>query len=194
MIDISLAINNTDKFIGGVQNSYKNGHNYQLIYKNFINKNISSILEIGTANGGFAKFLKDNLVSPSLLVGADIDPHSHHKHVSDHTNYNYFYNDFYIGNAFTEQFLNWVETKNYKFDLIVEDGDHQIQTQQFMLSNCNRLLKTTGIFICEDITNHSVAKQLIRTVPDEYKKYAYIWDGTDSIGRSDDVCIIIDLR
>ena len=59
MIDFSLAINNTDKFIGGVQNSYKNGHNYQLIYKNFINKNISSILEIGTANGGFAKFLKD---------------------------------------------------------------------------------------------------------------------------------------
>jgi len=194
MIDFSLSINNTDKFIGGVQNSSKNGHNYQLIYKNFIDKNISSVLEIGTANGGFAKFLKDNLIFPELLVGADIDPVSEHNHVSDHTNYNNLYNNFYIGDAFTEQFLNWIDNKNYKFDLVIEDGDHQFQTQQFMLSNVSRLLKSNGVYICEDIMNYSIAKRLIDAVPDNYKKYAYIWDGTNSVGRSDDICIIIDMR
>jgi 23S rRNA U2552 (ribose-2'-O)-methylase RlmE/FtsJ len=191
-INYEYALYNTDKFVGGVF-KHNIGHNYQLLYKNFLNNNLSKILEIGTANGGFAKFLKDNSVS-SFLVGADIKPDEQHNHVLDKTNYNKLYEDFYIGDAFTQSFLDWNLSKNYLYDLIIEDGDHSEKTQAYMLSNCNKLLNTNGVYICEDVQTYDIAKRLINNVPNEYKAFAYIWDGINSIGRTDDICIVIDLR
>ena len=193
-INYKHAINNTDKFSGGIYGSGSYGHNYQLIYKNFITHELGSILEIGTANGGFAKFLIDNDFK-SLLVGADINPTDKHKHVQDHTNYNHLYNDFYTGDAFTEMFLKWINDKQYKFDLIIEDGDHSSKTQAFMLSNCDKLLTDSGVYICEDVQGGiEVARQLIKFIPVKYKKYSYIWDGVSSVDRADDICVIVDLR
>lgn len=192
MINYTHALYNTDKFVGGIL-KYPIGHNYQLLYKNFLNDKLSKILEIGTANGGFAKFLKDNLCS-AFLVGADIRPDEKHNHVSDTTNYNKLYDDFYVGDAFTQKFLDWNLSKNYSYDLIIEDGDHFENTQSYMLSNCNKLLKTNGVYICEDVQSYDIAKKLIKYVPNEFKSYCYIWDGIDSIGRNDDICVVIDLR
>jgi len=188
------SLNNTDKFSGGFLNDGSYGHNYQLLYKNFINDKVKSILEIGTANGGFGKFLHDNGLQSIKLVGADISPNDKHYHVSDHTNYNYLYNYFFTGNAFSEDFFTWNQSLNMKYDFIVEDADHVYETQSYMLKNCFRLLNPNGVYICEDVNNYIIAKQLMRSVPDEYKPYAYIWDGTDSIHRKDDICIVIDLR
>jgi len=199
-VNFTHAMNNTDKFSGGINGSGSHGHNYQLIYKNFITHNplythqLTSILEIGTANGGFAKFLIDNNFK-SFLVGADISPTDKHKHVQDHTNYNHLYNDFYTGDAFTETFLNWINDKQYKFDLIIEDGDHDAKTQAFMLANCDKLLSDAGVYICEDIQGGiQIAKQLLNYIPSKYKKYSYIWDGSFSVNRADDICVIVDLR
>jgi spermidine synthase len=192
-INYESSLNNTDKFSGGVQNSSFFGHNYQLLYKNFLNPNLQRILEIGTANGGFAKFLKDNEFK-SFNVGCDITPDHKHKHVSDYTNYNHLYDDFFSGNAFSEEFLNWNKTKEYKYDFVIEDADHTVQTQSYMLQNSHFLLKDNGVYICEDVQSYDIAKTLIGSIPFKYKQYAYIWDASSSIGRTDDICVVIDMR
>lgn len=191
-MNYTIALHNTDKFIGGVLN-YPVGHNYQLLYKNFLKVDIPNILEIGTGHGGFAKFLKENNLK-SFIVGADISPESYHNHVADHTNYNFMYDDFYTGNAFTELFLNWIKSKNYKFDFVVEDGPHDPDTQSFMLKNFYNFLKPNGVYVCEDVVDYNTAKKIIKSIPTEYKKYSYIWEATDSINRTDDICIVVDLR
>lgn len=48
--------------------------------------------------------------------------------------------------------------------------------------------------ICEDIQTYDTAIYLTQCVPDQYKKFCYIWDGRFLINRYDDVCIVIDLR
>jgi hypothetical protein len=185
MIDYSLANKNTDKFTD---------HNYQLIYKNFLNHNLKNILEIGSARGGFAKFLKENSFN-SFLVGADLK-FDHTEHLTpDLTNYNNFYNDFFEGDCFSETFLNWINTKNYRFDLVVEDAQHTIDQQIFMIDNCEKLLNpNNSVYICEDLQGYNNAKEVIKYVPYNLKKYAYIWDASECTGRADDICIIIDTR
>jgi len=195
-LNYETSINNTDKFSGGFLKDRNFGHNYQLLYKNFINKNIKNVLEIGTANGGFAKFLHDNFNNTKnfKLVGADISPYDKHYHVADHTNYNNLYDIFYVGNAFCEQFFVWNDSLNIKYDLVIEDADHTQDTQSYMLKNSFRLLAPNGVYICEDVSDYDTAKKLINSIPTEYKPFSYIWDGTSSINRSDDICIVIDLR
>jgi hypothetical protein len=187
------TINNTDKFSGGYHNDGKKGHNYQLLLKNFLNTNVHKIMEIGTAHGGFAKFLKDNK-NKSFLIGADISPDDLHPHVSDYTKYNNLYNVFYKGDAFCLNFLTWVEENNYQSDLVIEDGDHDPKHQSFLLSNAHRLITKNGVYICEDVQTYEIAIQLVNSVLPEYKKFTYIWDGRCSVGRYDDICIVIDLR
>jgi cephalosporin hydroxylase len=187
------TINNTDKFSGGFYNDGKKGHNYQLLIKNLLSKNVQKIMEIGTAHGGFAKFLKDNKIK-SFLIGADISPDDPHPHVTDFTKYNNLYDVFYTGDAFCIDFLTWVEQNNYQSDLVIEDGDHDPRHQSFLLSNVNKLITKNGVYICEDVQTHEIALQLVNSVPSEYKKFTYIWDGRCSVGRYDDICVVVDRR
>jgi 23S rRNA U2552 (ribose-2'-O)-methylase RlmE/FtsJ len=191
-MNYNLASENTDKFIGGILKS-NIGHNYQLLYKNFLIKKPNRILEIGTAHGGFAKFLRDNCIV-NTLIGADIAPNDFHNHVSNHTNYNNLYDDFYIGDAFTQNFIDWLKEKNYIFDFVIEDADHSPQTQAFMLKNCNHFLSDNGVYIVEDVRSYEIAKDLIDFIPEEYRFYSYIWDASVATKRNDDICIVIDLR
>lgn len=189
-MNYAYANQNTDKFSGTITSV---GHNYQLLYKNFLNNSVNTLLEIGTANGGFAKFLRDNECA-YYLVGADIAPNDKHGHVPDSTNYNMLYNDFYVGDAFTNNFIHWLIHKNYKFDFVVEDGDHDPKTQAFMIQQCYNFLSNTGVYVCEDIQGYSIAVDLLKYVPPQYRKYSYIYDGSRSGGKPDDICVVIDLR
>lgn len=192
-MNYNIAHTNTDKFIGGLFKNGLIGHNYQLLYKNFLQNNPEKILEIGTAHGGFAKFLRENLVK-SFIVGADIAPDNFHNHVSDHTNNNNLYDDFFVGNAFSEEFLSWLNKKEYTFDFVIEDADHSKETQQYMLNNFHRFLSEKGVYVCEDIQTYEIAVDLIKQIPLKYRAFSYIWDGRYSVGRCDDICIVVDLR
>lgn len=191
-MNFSLCKTNTDKFSGGLTEKSSDGHNYQLLYKNYINHS-KIILEVGTANGGFAKFIRDNNLS-CYLVGADITPNKKHNHVSDTTNYNNLYDSFYSGDCFSMFFIDWLSEKNYKFDLIIEDAEHTVDQQKFMIKYGTKFLQNGGVYICEDVQSYTIAKELMKHIPNELRKFSYIWDGSDSIGRSDDICVVIDTR
>lgn len=190
-IDFITSVNNTDKFSGHFNIE---GHNYWPLYKNFINREITLLLEIGTAYGGFAKFLKNNKYE-CKIVGAELDVKNHgQRHVLDCTDNNNLYDEMYFGDAFSKKFLDWNYEKSYKYDLIIEDADHGYDNQLWGLTNCEYLLKDNGVYVIEDIQSREIAYTLFQNMPIHLKKNSYIWDGTLSVGRYDDLCIVVDLR
>jgi 23S rRNA U2552 (ribose-2'-O)-methylase RlmE/FtsJ len=188
-INFQNSVNNTDKFRGHYNLI---GHNYWSLYKNFV-KNDIVILEIGTAYGGFAKFIKDNFTCK--IIGAELQPiDCGQRHVSDLTNNNSKYDEMFIGNAFSSEFLKWNSDKNYKYDLIIEDADHSYETQIWGLNHCEQLLQSNGVYVIEDVQTYEDAKKLMINMPQHLKKYSYIWDGILSVNRYDDLCVVVDLR
>lgn len=188
MYDYLSSFDETDKF-----RREKNGHNYQLIYPNFFLTLPSSILEIGTASCGFAKFLKDNNLA-KFIVGADLQKGIKSDHIPSKLTWDSLFDDFFTGDATSQQFLDWVVSKQYKFDLVIEDSSHTIEDQVNLISKCEYFLSDSGVYITEDIISYDYAKKIIEAVPVKYKQYAYIVDLTKSCDRNDDICVIIDYR
>jgi hypothetical protein len=195
-IDWNFANEYTDKFRGidfvptsKTQGPY-NKHTYRKIYESvllhFPEK--GKLLEIGTSTGGFVLFCKEQL-NDVFFVGTDtrkevlVNNEGHYNHLTDH---------FYLGNAYCQKFVDWISSNEYKFDLIVEDGDHNPESQVWVMTNIvDKFLTDNGVFICEDIRSIMDAEAIKNVSP--FPENTTIWDGTCS-GRSDDICVIVDRR
>ena len=193
MFDYLSSINETDKFRGGLYKEARAGHNYQLIYENILSADLDKILEIGTSSCGFGKFLRDNQIG-KYLVGADLKKCFVSNHIPSNQIWLDVFDDFYEGNVAQPQFIEWINNHNYKFDLVIDDASHEVSLQQHLISNCESFLSERGIFVTEDIVSFSVARQLFDHIPNRLKPLSYIVDLSLSVGRSDDICIIIDKR
>jgi spermidine synthase len=189
MFNYISSFNETDKF----RQAHNNGHNYQLIYPNFFLSKPRTILEIGTSSCGFAKFLRDNNIG-NLLVGADLERGIVSHHIPSKLTWENLFDDFFIGDAISSKFLDWITEKKYKFDLVIEDASHKLEDQMYLISKCEYLLSDSGVYITEDIASYDNAKTIIKSIPEKYKKYAYITDLTNSFDRPDDICVVIDCR
>ena len=53
--------------------------------------------------------------------------------------------------AYLEKTINFISNKYGQFDIIIDDGPHTWESQEFFLKNYNRLLKDNGVLICEDV-------------------------------------------
>lgn len=185
MFNYESSIGETDKF--------RKPHNYQIIFPNFFLTKPKNILEIGTSSCGFAKFLKDNNIG-EWIVGADITKGLVSHHIPSNLTWEHLFDDFFEGDAMSQEFRDWVAKKEYKFDLIFEDASHTLEMQKHMISTCDTLLTENGVYITEDIGSYMNAKAIIRSVPTALRQYAYIADLTDSIGDPYDMVVVIDKR
>lgn len=178
-----------------VTDKFRKPHNYQLIYPNLLFTKPKNIFEIGTAACGFAKFLRDNNVG-EFLVGADTKKGIIGGHISVNKEYCDLFDDFFEGNALSQEFIDWIYKKNYmnKFDLVVDDASHTQDMQIHLIKMADKLLSDNGVYVTEDIASYAQAKAVIKHVPKSLKESAYIVDLTDSVGDPFDMCIIIDNR
>ena len=188
MIDWNYNRKYTDKF----RNDPSCGHSFKTVYEPYLKDNIS-ILEVGTQQGGFIKFCKDQL-NNIFFVGADLYSHPAfgENNWIDEISYNDMADNFYNGNAFSEDFLNWISNNNLlnKFDLVIDDGPHTLESQVWLIKNCSQLLSENGIYVCEDIASYNNAIEIQKNSP--YPEHTFIWDNSNETGRFDDRCIIID--
>jgi|TARA_B100000073_G_scaffold84137_3_gene64784 spermidine synthase len=185
MFNYESSIGETDKF--------RKPHNYQIIFPNFFLTKPKNILEIGTSSCGFAKFLKDNKIG-EWIVGADITKGLVSHHIPSNLTWEHLFDDFFEGDAMSQEFRDWIAKKEYKFDLIFEDASHTLEMQKHMISTCDTLLSENGVYITEDIASYMNAKSIIRSVPTALRQYAYIADLTDSIGDPYDMVVVVDKR
>lgn len=186
VIDWSYNKKYTDKF----RMDSSCGHSFIEVYERYLPKS-KTILELGTQQGGFIKFCKDQL--DVFFVGVDLYPYPkiHENCWVDNNSFNYLADDFYVGNGFSEPFLDWIKIKGYSnyFDLVIDDGPHTLESQVWIIKKIPQLLSENGVFICEDVDNIEFAKEIKENSP--WPEITEIWDNSANSGRWDDICVIV---
>ena len=94
-------------------------------------------------------------------------------------------------NAYDNTFVN-KELSSIKFDMILDDGPHSLQSQLEFIKLYSPLLAENGILIIEDVQNIEHFNDLIDETPDDLKKYIKTYDLRHKKARNDDLVFTID--
>jgi hypothetical protein len=167
-------------------------HCYFNIYEKLldpIRKTASNVLEVGIYWGGSIQLWRDYFPN-AQIYGVDICSLDFIKKSSiknDHnislfTNTN-GYDDTFIQTSFVN--------KNIKFDMVLDDGPHSLQSIIDFINKYLPLLSENGILIIEDVQDFQWIEILKETVPEEYQKYIQIYDLRHVKNRYDDVLFVI---
>jgi hypothetical protein len=185
LIDNSLTDKNTS-------HSYIDTYERLFSAKKMLKNNI---LEIGIGdpkqnkeNGGSIKLWYDYFQN-STIYGLDI-------HNISNVNENILNNDrikLYTSiNAYDTTFIDNIFVKNnIKFDILIDDGPHTLDSMIFFIKYYLPLLKDDGILIIEDISDIHWIQILINNTPDQYKNFIQIEDLRHVKNRWDDIMFII---
>ena len=170
-------------------------HNYLGLYDALLcQKKITAknILEIGIGhNAGSVKLWNDYFVNADIY-GIDImnlDGFENNlEHLQEFNRIKLYTSvDAYNSDYFIMNILN----KDIKFDLIVDDGPHTLESMIKFLNMYRHVLAYDGIMIIEDIQSLDWIPTLVQQVPDDLKKYVDVYDLRGISGRYDDLILVI---
>lgn len=181
----------TDKNSAAVHGDGSLGHSYFELYENLLSSKkytAKNVLEIGIDRGGSIKLWYDYFPNANIY-GLDI---LHNQRVVDEfANINrvilYTNVDAYNEAFFTDNLLN----KGIKFDLLLDDGPHTLESMITFIKLYSQLLNDNGILIVEDVKMVEWFEPLKQCVPDDMKKYVECYDLRYIKGRPDDIVFVI---
>jgi hypothetical protein len=185
LIDNSLTDKNTSH---SYISTYERLFSSKKMFKN-------NILEIGIGepkqnkeNGGSIKLWFDYFPN-STIYGLDIHDISN---VNDIIKNNDRIKLFTSINAYDTTFIENTFVKNdIKFDILIDDGPHTLDSMIFFVTHYLPLLNETGVLVIEDIPDITWINILIQNVPEEYRKFIQIEDLRHVKNRWDDIMLII---
>jgi len=173
-------------------------HSYIPVYqKLFETKKYDSnnILEIGIGapkqnkeNGGSIKLWYDYFPH-STIYGLDIyDISVMNEEIIDKERIKLYtsidaYNTTFIENTFIQN--------NIKFDILIDDGPHTLDSMIFFIKYYLPLLKDDGILVIEDIPDINWTKILMENTPENLRQYVKIFDLRSIKNRWDDIMFVI---
>lgn len=182
MESIILAYNDrTDK---NTFHSYLETYETLFSPKRYSAKNI---LEIGVQDGGSIKLWFDYFPN-AIIYGLDI------RKIKDMWDEIKNKPRIKLGcfDAYSEDFFeNQMKSLNVKFDILIDDGPHTLESMIFFIKNYSSLLTEDGILVIEDIQSMDWIKDLEDVVPEELKQYIEVYDLRENKGRYDDILFII---
>ena len=82
---------------------------------------------------------------------------------------------------------------NVKFDIMIDDGPHTLESMIFFIKNYLPMLKDDGILIIEDVSSIDWIDKLTNVVPNELKKFIGVYDLRTNKDRFDDILFVINL-
>ena len=166
-------------------------HSYLVLYESLLkSKKISAynILEIGIWTGGSIKLWNDYFIN-AIVYGVDIiniknvwDEIKNNDKIILYTSTNGYDNDF-VKNTFIN--------KDIKFDFILDDGPHTLESMKLCIKLYIDLLTDDGILIIEDVQSIEWIDILSNEVNDDLKKYIDFYDLRVNKGRYDDIVFVI---
>ena len=171
-------------------------HSYLDLYEEllFSKKNTAkNILEVGIGdfkdkNGGSIKLWYDYFTNANIY-GIDIlgpervmDEIKNNNRIKLYTNSNGYDEDF-----FKKTFLD----KNIKFDMMLDDGPHTLDTMKQFIKLYSQVMTEDGILMIEDVTSIDWIDELKSVVPENLKKYIQIYDLRSNKNRYDDIVFVI---
>jgi hypothetical protein len=173
-------------------------HSYLDLYSTLLSKRKESaknILEIGIGdftekNGGSIKLWRDYFTN-ATIYGLDILPI---ERVIDELRNDsrvvlYTSTDAYNEEFFISTFLN----KNIKFDFMLDDGPHTLESMLQFIKLYSQVMADGGILMIEDVKSLEWAEALLQCVPQHLKRYVMIYDLRKIKNRSDDIVFTIDM-
>jgi hypothetical protein len=167
-------------------------HSYLPLYDSLFSRlrqKAVNVLEIGIQTGGSIKLWRDYFDNATVYA-MDIIPLSSvwpllldDPRIKIHAS-----TDAYDINFFNETFVK----PNLKFDMLLDDGPHTLESMEFFISQFSSLLSDDGILVVEDVQSWDWLPHLEAVVPPELKQYIKIYDLRPNKGRYDDIVFTID--
>jgi len=186
-LDILVDNSQTDK---NTTHSYLSLYNQLLINKKITAKNVLEIGigDFGEKNGGSIKLWKDFFTN-ATIYGIDILPINR---VIDELLNNsrvilYTSTDGYNETFFKTQLLE----KNIKFDFLLDDGPHTLESMKMFIKLYSQVMTDDGILIIEDIQSWDWIDILKNEVPEFLKQFIRIYDLRSNKNRYDDIVFTI---
>ncbi len=138
---------NTDKGTNVVCDNGFKGHGFTEFYYDHIKHlNNPTILEMGIWKGASTKMFNEYINRECEIYCIDIDPKRDVSNLGDNVHF------YVVDQGNEEQLKNFVkEIGDVKFDIILDDGSHQIYHQMLTYSILRKLLKKDGMYIMEDL-------------------------------------------
>ena len=96
--------------------------------------------------------------------------------------------DAYNPELFTNRFLN----TNIKFDFMLDDGPHSLESMIQFIKLYSQIMTDDGILIIEDVQSWDWIDTLKNEVPDNLKPFIKIYDLRQIKNRWDDIVFTID--
>jgi len=172
-------------------------HSYIDLYETLLSskkESATSVLEVGIGdfgpkNGGSIKLWRDYFTN-ATIYGIDILPADRvldelltDPRVVLYTSTNAYNEDFV-----NENFIN----KGLKFDFMLDDGPHTLESMKDFIRLYLPLLKEDGILIIEDVQSVDWFNELSAQVPENLRNYINIYDRRQVKDRYDDLVFTID--
>lgn len=178
-------------------NTDKNtSHSYLELYHKLLEdkrENAKNILEIGIGdfkekNGGSIKLWKEYFIN-ATIYGLDIlgPERVLDELLNDERVVLYTSTDGYDEVFFNNSILN----KNIKFDFLLDDGPHTIESMKKFIQLYIQVLADDGVLIIEDIQSMEWTEILKSVVPEHLKQYIEIYDLRHIKNRWDDIVFVI---
>jgi hypothetical protein len=160
-------------------------HSYLPLYEKLLSSKKDSathILEIGVQRGGSIKLWHDYFEN-AIVYGADIDD------VRNLVQLQHGRIKILVGDAYNLDFANQFTDK---FDMILDDGPHTLESMKSMIRLYLPKLKADGILIIEDVPNTDWLEELRNEVPMKDKVVTY--DLRSNKNRFDDIVFTVQLN
>jgi len=166
-------------------------HSYLPLYQTLLESKkdtARNILEVGICNGGSIKLWHDFFVNASI-------------HAIDIQSLGDLWNElknkdriklYTERSAYTEKTTDLF--KNIKFDFLLDDGPHTLDSQKDFIRLYSPLLAEGGLLIIEDVQSLDWLDVLESVTPDHLKPYIKTYDLRKNKGRWDDIVFTINLN
>ena len=170
--------------------SYLDLYEKKLYNKKYVAKNV---VEIGiglykNSNGGSIKLWHDYFINATIYA-LDI---LHVDDVWDDIKMNERIQILTSTDAYNEDFFNtYFLNKNLKFDVLLDDGPHTLESMKQFIKLYTNVMTEDGILIIEDVQHIDWIQELIRVVPEHLQSYIEVHDLRDVKQRYDDIVFII---
>jgi cephalosporin hydroxylase len=167
-------------------------HSYLPLYqKLFVGKKDTALhfLEIGISYGGSVQLWKKFFKKASIHC-VDIDPVNYMNDdlKNDERIILYTSSDGYDFDFFKTNFLD----KEIKFDIMLDDGPHTLDSMKTFIKLYSQIIKDDGILIIEDVQAWEWIDVLTEMVPEHLKRFIKTYDLRTNKGRYDDIVFTID--
>jgi hypothetical protein len=167
-------------------------HSYLPLYQKLLiskKENAKNVLEVGIYNGGSIKLWSDFFTNANVY-GLDVmhidavwEEIKNNEKIILHTSSDAYDNDFFINN-----FLN----KNIKFDFMLDDGPHTLESMKQFIKLYSQIMTDDGILIIEDVQSLDWIDILTNEVPENLKQFIKVYDLIKNKDRYDDIVFTID--